>query len=166
MNERTVPSPQYPARPTYNPSTPSYSTHYNATSRARAKTSGGGYSWIWIIVIIVIILAILFFLYRREDPPAGSSTPFKWNNVMGKAAPTDTFTAAAGNAYIVNPGIPSGFILNLVPPTDPVGQMFLVTNDTSQTITLRAGNTETLIGRRNALIVWADNNQINIITPP
>jgi hypothetical protein len=91
------------------------------------KKSGSSTGWIILAVIVVIFLIVIIgWFLLREEGTSVSSVAHTWNIITNTNTGTQTFDATGGNLYLNT--AKSSIILNLVPPSNPEGQEFIIDN--------------------------------------
>lgn len=137
-----------------------------AVAQPEEEGSSAGIWIIAVIVILVILGLILWFFYGG----GGTTTPTSnsgmvWTIVNGAGTTSDTFTAAAGQAYYTASGATGNFALQVVAPANAKGQQFLIINDSAATITgtIQGGSPIAVAPRRSYLGVWLSATAVNQI---
>jgi hypothetical protein len=114
-----------------------------------------------IVVIIIIALAVYFFYFS----PTGRLGGFTWNIITGHNTSAESFSASAGNAFLVSPAATGTFSLQLVPPVAAVGQEFAVLHGGPAIVAISVAGTVVynLPPRTSQTFVWLSQNTFSLI---
>jgi hypothetical protein len=117
-----------------------------------------------ILLIIIVAGAVLYYYYYYRTPTTQTSGTI-WKIVNGNTLTSDTFSASAGSAYLVNPAAVGSFQLQLIAPKNAVGQEFAVIHGGNSTVIISVanGNTYNLLPRTSNTFVWLSQNTFNSI---
>lgn len=123
------------------------------------------HTFLWVVVVIVIIIVIIvgvwYFYYRT--PSSDSSSGFTWN-LIDSTGTSGSFDAKAGNAYVVKSGTTNSTVA-LNPPSSAAGQMFMIINGSSGTVTgtISGGSPVSISPNSSRFGVWMSQTELDLI---
>lgn len=117
---------------------------------------------VFIVIVIAVGIAIYYFYILPSRPTARGTT---WNIITGGTGTSDSFNAAAGNAYLVSSTATGTFQLTLVPPTNARGQEFAVIHGGAATVamSISGGVPYNLQPRTSQTFVWLSQAEFSLI---
>lgn len=132
------------------------------------EQEGGSSEGIIIVVLVIVFVVIgaLVYYYYFYNPTGGPTTSgnFQWTIKSSTATTSDTWLAAAGQAYQMNPAATGNFILTLTAPTTALGQEFLIINQSKASIRVNApGITYVVNNNSNSSAIWMSQTVVNVL---
>jgi hypothetical protein len=133
-----------------------YPYYHHQHSVQTESSDWAGYVALVLIIVIVIALVIFYFF------SGGSTTVLvpKWTVISVLSA--NIFVGNGGAYYLITGNLATG---SLMPPTDPIGQSFIVDNSKSTTdLSLSVGGTtKTIAAGQIATFVWTTASLASIV---